>query len=356
VPIDVTAVAAAALREPVVRATVTGRTAIVYDPFVHGRSVDRLVGDAIVRSGSTLPWTAIVKGSKGPSLRAGLRELAAYRAGVAPSSAASGLRAPALLGSSRGEDDVEVWLEAIEDDHGGSWSIEQFERSAEDIGLWDADPGRPDPADLDWEDAWAERHGQPELVDVAGSEARALASMNRAEELMSLLDDHEFARTQALIRSTGGRIQQLAGYAGTVLHHDLVRSNLFAVGPHTTVAIDWENIGHGPLGVDLAPLVVGSVRRGEASSDDLPALESAVLTGYLRGLRVAGLDREEDIRTCYRLAVGLRWHVVLGTIRTWLDPGAPAVRGSRPDEPRAEALRHLVAVARYILDLADRAE
>jgi hypothetical protein len=54
----------------------------------------------------------------------------------------------------------------------------------------------------------------------------------------------------------------------------------------------------------------------------------------------------------YRLAIGLRWHVVLGAIRVALDPAATRVRGMRPDEPRAESVGQLVALARYLLRAA----
>ncbi len=132
------------------------------------------------------------------------------------------------------------------------------------------------------------------------------------------------------------------------MHHDLVRSNLFALSADCTAAIDWEYVDRGPLGVDLAPLVIGSVRRGEASIDDLPAIEAGVLAGYERGLANAATH---DIRTAYRLAVGLRWHVVLGTIRATLDPTSWGMRGSHRTEPRAEALRHLLGLSHHILKL-----
>jgi hypothetical protein len=44
---------------------------------------------------------------------------------------------------------------------------------------------------------------------------------------------------------------------------------------------------------------------------------------------------------------------VLGAIAGALDPAIPMFRGSRPDEPRDEAVRQQLAVARWILDTAD---
>jgi Ser/Thr protein kinase RdoA (MazF antagonist) len=193
-------------------------------------------------------------------------------------------------------------------------------------------------------------------VTEALEELELLRSTSAAEELMELLADEGFARTRRMISSTVPRIARLGAFPQGLLHHDLVRSNLSACTPAMTSAIDWENVGRGPLGVDLAPLVVGSVRRGEASADDLPELERVVLSGYEDGLSAAGLDDAGAARTAYRLALGLRWHVVLGTIRSWSDPTSVGMRGSRPEETRNEALRHLVVLSRHLLGASEPAD
>ena len=102
---------------------------------------------------------------------------------------------------------------------------------------------------------------------------------------------------------------------------------------------------------DLAPLVGGSVRRGEASADDLSELERRVLLSYEEALTAAGGDAR-GVRRAYRLALGLRWHVVLGTAQAWLDPTITKMRGSRPGESRAEGLHHLVALSKHLLESA----
>ncbi len=183
------------------------------------------------------------------------------------------------------------------------------------------------------------------------AELEVLRALPRAGTLMELLGDKGFRRTQTMVATTPARIAELARLPQTLLHHDLVRSNLFALDGGRTAAIDWENVGHGPAGVDLAPLVVGSVRRGEASADDLMAIEELVLEAY-QGIWASFGHPAAEVRTAYRLALGLRWHVVLGTITAWLDPTVTRIRGSRPTEPREESLRHLVALARHLLDAA----
>jgi thiamine kinase-like enzyme len=221
------------------------------------------------------------------------------------------------------------------------------------IAVWDAAMmSAAAVAGFDSEDAWAERHGQPHRIAQVLSQLEELRLAKGAVELMDLLDDVGFRRTEELIAQTPSRIERLSVLPAGLVHHDLVRSNLFALSPGATAAIDWENVGMGPLGADLAPLVSGSVRRGEASGDQLPELEEVILDGYEAALRANGVD-PVNVRTAYRLAMGLRWHVVLGTITAWLDPTATGMRGSLPEEPRAESLRHLVALSRHLLNLGD---
>lgn len=348
--IDPVLVAEKALNEPVASSCIDKRIPIEYDPFLAGRLVDRVTGTACLRRGSRRPWSAIIKRTTGPGLRAARREAAAYLDGLT-TLAPEALHAPSLLASDIGPDHVELWLEEVTDQYQGNWPVQRFGTAAAHIAQWAAQSSRTDmPPDFDSEDAWAERHGQPHRVEEALTQLQTLRTA--APGLSRLADDFrdpDFRKVEALIASTADRIQRLAGFQRTLMHHDLVRSNLFAIEGFGTAAIDWENVGNGPFGVELAPLVFGSVRRGEASADDLPAIEQLVLSAYTNALHRNGIDKVDDSRTAYRLAVGLRWHVVLGTISAWLDPNASRIRGSRPTEPRAESLRHLTALSRQII-------
>ncbi len=48
-----TLLAQGALEEAVTSATVTSRTPVTYDPFLPGRSVERVVGEALLGTGAT---------------------------------------------------------------------------------------------------------------------------------------------------------------------------------------------------------------------------------------------------------------------------------------------------------------
>ena len=351
-PVDVRTVAAAALGRPVTSARLDARTPVDYDPFLAGRSVDRVTGEATLHGGELAPWSAIVKHTSGPGLAAAHRELDAYLNGAAGERAAQSLHAPALLAHDHGPEHVELWLQELRDEFDGRWPIARYGAAARHIARWTAHIGSGRPSSVAPHFAWAEHHGQPDRVPAAVAELHALRSMPAAPEIMTLLDDAGFARTEAMIARAATIIRAVNGLPQTLLHHDLVRSNLFAVSGSATAAIDWETVGPGPVGVELAPLVVGSVRRGEASSDDLADLERLVLDEYEQARMLTG-GPTVDVRGAYQLALGLRWHVVLGTIRVFMQPTATRIRGSRPDEPRAESLRHLIALSRHLLVAAD---
>jgi hypothetical protein len=353
---DAVDVAAVLTGRRLLAATVLERRSLEYDPYLAGRDVRFVTGSATLPNGSLIPWQAIVKTTTGRGVRDARRELAAYRLGIASSGAGTGLRAPRLLGWHDEDDRVEVWLEVLRDVDGGDWALDRFLAAARAIARADARWLRVAVPDaFDSQDAWAERHGQPERLTEALDDLEAHRRRDHADVLMAKLGDPGFARTEALIATTAHRIAELASFPTALLHHDLVRSNLFAVSARRVAAIDWEHVGRGPLGVDLAPLVAGSVRRGEASADALPDLERTVLAGYTAALRGAGVPRPlvGGVPDAYRLALGLRWHVVLGTIRAGLDPTTTRIRGSRPAEPRSESLAHLVVLARYLLAAGD---
>jgi hypothetical protein len=354
--VDLAAIAAAALGRQVVRSEIVRREPLAYDPFVAGRSVERVTGRAMDSGSSAaawVPWTAIVKRTRAEDLVAARRELWAYTQEIARRSG-PGMGAPALFAAEDGDDGVALWLEEVHDEHGGAWPLDRFSTAAMDIAAWDA-AMRDLPADESLlEQSWAERHGQPHRVDEALQLLSVIRATPGSAAAASSIDDPGLRRTAAMIESTVDRIHRLRAFQTGLLHHDLVRSNLFAVPGGRTVAIDWEVIGPGPLGVDLAPLVGGSVRRGEASGDDLAALERAVLDAYISGLASMGIHETAAVREAYRLALGLRWHVVLGLLTAFLDPEVSGIRGSRPTEPRDDALRHMAILSRHLLAASER--
>ncbi len=86
----------------------------------------------------------------------------------------------------------------------------------------------------------------------------------------------------------------------TVCHLDVGPNNLFAQTDGSLVAVDWAFVGDGAVGEDMGNLIADSVFDGHLPSSCLPALEAAVVDGYLAGLHEAGWRGDER---CVRLAV-----------------------------------------------------
>ena len=96
----------------------------------------------------------------------------------------------------------------------------------------------------------------------------------------------------------------------TLCHQDVFRRNLFAQDDHT-LAIDWEMMGIGAVGEDLAGLVSANLalREGDPAQGD--ALDKLVFLGYMDGLRDIGWQGDADlVRFGYTAASALRYGLV----------------------------------------------
>ena len=141
-------------------------------------------------------------------------------------------------------------------------------------------------------------------------------------------------------------------------HHDAVAANVFARerdGSAETVLIDWESVGPGPAGADLASLLFSSPRRGDFSARRLPELIPAALSAYERGIADTRASvRSDEVRLGLHASVSLRWTLVRDVIGLLGDPGR-ARRGSAPHETPDAALAELLALVPVLLDSAAKA-
>jgi len=122
------------------------------------------------------------------------------------------------------------------------------------------------------------------------------------------------------------------------------------------VAIDWESLGPGPAGAEIATLVFRSARQVRLPGADLSEVDASVFDAYLAGLRDAGADVPAPVaRLGYAAAVSLRWSLPVALLRALADPAARArtERGwGRPWDAIVEAWVPLTA---FLLDRADEA-
>ncbi|RII86463.1 hypothetical protein DZF92_10530 [Clavibacter michiganensis subsp. insidiosus] len=139
----------------------------------------------------------------------------------------------------------------------------------------------------------------------------------------------------------------------TLCHHDATGANVFR-DAGGIVLIDWESVGPGPVGADLASLLCASVRRGDASAADVGAVRDEAVGRYARGMRSAGSDVPRDVvRRGLDAAMALRWKLAADLVAS-LDSGSTPRRGSLPDEPAESAVAELVGLLDLVLEAAER--
>ena len=353
---------------------------VLYAAYYPRRMLVRLAGEATV-GGETFAWAAVVKISESPAEEARStsataawdREVRAYQSGLLRH-LPDGLAAPRAQRIGTDADGaVWLWLEHVADAFGGQWPLAQYGIAARHLGRFNGvygthATGRPLPAYRWLNQLWAESHAEPALLPDARREVgellahldvRGAVSASTADRLRRLLDD------QPIFLDTLARLPQ------TLCHHDASSANLFARRRATpgqatdegdegdtweTVAIDWEELGPGPVGAEVATLVFGTMRRGAFPTHRALELEQTVLEGYQRGLRDAGWRGDPQVMLLgYSAAVALRWFVAPAALRLLADPAARA-RAQRATHQTADILiQQRLALLDFLLDRADEA-
>ena len=324
-----------------------------YDAFLAHRAVRRVRGHARV-DGARLPWALIEKTTEGPALADpylldnGARNSRAYSTGILDSLAPR-VRPPRLYGSHAGEDGrLVLWLEEVTHDGARPLDAASLLAAARDLGAMAGGWHRRVPAEPWLFTGWIDRHCQPEAVP-AGIAALGTDSREVVAQLGGRL-----AAGRDLIAAQPRVREILESLPQTLCHHDAVGANLF-VSSGTTVLIDWESVGPGPVGADLASLLFSSVRRGDAMASVVASVLERAVSEYTESVREqdSSISRS-DIRLGFDAAIALRWKLI-ADVAASIERGGPVRRGSRPNEPARESLGELVALADLLLDAAHQA-
>ncbi|HEX2221442.1 MAG TPA: phosphotransferase [Candidatus Limnocylindria bacterium] len=344
------------LRRPVTRVRGVRREELDYDAFLAGRSVSRIRGTAVV-DGAEASWSFIEKVTEAPRVASaylydnGAREFAAYRSGLLED-LAPGLVAPAALRTHRSAGGtLTVWIEDLTGGDRRPLTGAELLTAARHLGRM-AGRWRGRVPDDPWLfRGWVERHSQPEAV--ASGLAMLDGEAARTEVESRLGRSLEDARL--LITDQPAIAAAMASLPQTLCHHDAVAANVFARvrdGLPETVLIDWESIGPGPAGADLASLLFSSARRGDFGAEIVPALLPAALEAYADGIAEMGnrIDPSE-LRLGVFAAIALRWTLVRDVVRVLLG-ASTARRGSAPAESPAQALDELIALTAVLFEAA----
>jgi hypothetical protein len=144
-------------------------------------------------------------------------------------------------------------------------------------------------------------------------------------------------------------------------HHDLHRRNLMLGrgkgGEEELVAVDWTFCGSGALGMDMAALVATSAFLFEIEPHAVAEFETAVLDGYVAGLRDAGWSGDTQLAYLGYLLGSALWTGVrlLGWAAILIsedsDIDAESIYGRTPENVLAGWER----LAEFLLDRTDKA-
>lgn len=329
------------------------REELEYDAFLAHREVHRLRGRALV-DGKRVPWSLIEKTTEGPHLAQpylldnGVREFDAYASGLLDDLAPA-VRAPRVHGSAAAEDGrLTLLLEEVVHDGRRPLDSESLLTAAHDLGTlagrWRGRvPGEP------WLfTGWIDRHSQPQAMDAGRA---TLATQHPA--VVARLGDR-LPAGRRLIEAQPRVRGILEALPHTLCHHDAVGANVFVVSGET-VLIDWESVGPGPVGADLASLLFSSVRRGDAMASIVTEVLDDAVEAYWHGAREE--DRSitlGEVRLGLDASAALRWKL-LADLAHAIEHDGSIRRGSLPEEPREQAMDDLLALADLLLQASRRA-
>jgi hypothetical protein len=328
------------------------REALEYDAFLAHRAVHRVHGYALV-GGDQVSWSLIEKATEGPGLAQpylldnGAREFRAYESGLLDELAAS-VRAPRLYGSEEGADGrLVLWLEEVPHHGPRPLDAQSLLKAAGDLGAM-AGRWHGQVAVEPWLfTGWIDRHSQPEAVP-----AGLVTLSQRGPGMTARLGDR-LAAAQRLVAAQPRLRRILESLPHTLCHHDAVGANVFV--SRTTVLIDWETIGPGPVGADLASLLFSSVRRGDATASVVVHLLDEAVAAYTEGARSEDPTiSPSNVRRGVDAAVALRWKLIVDVAAS-ARTGHRLRRGSRPDETAEDSTHELMTLIDVLLEAAQRA-
>lgn len=326
----------------------------------HGRGL----ADGVLK-----PWSVVLKkilrpedGCQTPEeLCYWRRELLAYQSGML-AALPPAIRAPRCYGVSEQARGGAIWLEHIQERAEPAWTLEQFHNAARYLGQFAGAylAGEPIPsfpwlcgslfrafyADGDWWERFIDPH-----------------SANNAWQRPLVQAVYPAALQARVLRIWAEKWQWIAAnerLPRVFCHNDAHRRNLMlrkVGGREELVAIDWAFCGPGGLGNDLGELVGTSLSYFAIPPSQAEALETAVLDGYLEGLRQTGWDGNTELaRLGYLIALSLYWGGTLPCEVALAQPGEGRVNiEAKYGRPVADILPGWRLLAEFALDRADQA-
>ena len=279
----------------------------------------------------TVPWSLVLKvssiaiGAVGVASKEakGWREAALYRSALIDE-IPPGFRPPRCYllderSDESGQSEVWFWLEDLGPDLNRTFDLADHRQVAHGLGLLNGtfiDPSALAHA------PWLSRGNVRTYVDHAEPYFHALFVGQPNPLMQRAFPAASVESLSGLWQSRQAHLETLDRLPQTLCHGDTQGTNVYllpdAIGHLETVAIDWEAVGLGPVGLDAAQLLCGSLFQTEEQPADLA---HTIYAGYLSGIQAAGwMGDPRHVRLGYTAsAIRSRAMVVMRTSQMMLD-------------------------------------
>jgi hypothetical protein len=222
------------------------------------------------------------------------REALVYQSGLL-SDLPGALTAPQCFGISipprntASGDELWVWLEDIQDDTGPIWPSHLIALAARTLGQFNGGYLQAKPLPTY---AWLSQGRMREWLERSAPVITQLPTYLTNPTVRAWLTDDSTERILALWSERERFLTALERVPRTLCHHDAFRRNLLAQrqpqGHYRIVAIDWELVGTGVIGEELANFVALSLAFLDVAAERVKEFETTAWEAYLGGLTEAG--------------------------------------------------------------------
>jgi len=309
--------------------------------------------------GTMRPWSVAVKIIKRPNHETApdarnywKRELLLAQSGLLDRLSGPA-RAPRVYRAEEYNDCAWLWMEHVQDERSGAWTLDDYAFAARQLGRWNGTyltmplPTEP----------WLAKQHYREWLGVVNPEDDWQSSLHQKYifEDIRLRFERLWAERELFYRI-------LEGLPQCFVHFDCNRRNLLIQrgmdDENILVIIDWAMCGVGALGAELQALVGGSTTFVEWPSSALATLDAAAFRSYVQGLREAGWSGDVDaVRlACVACLAIYRGAILPRAMATWFcTPASREFELQQFGIAGEDLYVHFLPMLYYWLDCADEA-
>lgn len=253
---------------------------------------------------------------------------------------------------------IALWLEDTPDSGPRAWSMSGYEAAARRLGAFN---GRTLAEPYDERLPWLSRGRLRPWLEWGEPGIASMRASRRAGFMSDWLDDAAVGRVERLWGERERLLDALESLPTTLCHHDAHRRNLGSRtrdGTVETIALDWQFLGTGHLGEEVATMVAVSLQFMDVPVAEAQALEHHVLGGYVAGLRTAGWAGDAaDVRFGFACAAALFMGVAAAGVwvRMLADEASEDLTERMIGRPLPAIAAQWAPMQEYLMDLGDEA-